>query len=155
MSFLFFDTPLFRDFDRSLPLPPLFPFCCFLPLPSVLSILLEDSPAFFLRISSLRIRLRILSNDSLVPFVELLTAVTVPNQLSDSDDKSNNACTSSSNLISTDASLVKMELNSLMWSVAELPCLIFKFTSCLIRNTLLAAEGRSYISDSALSSPKV
>ena len=78
---------------------------------------------------------------------------TVPDQLSGNDDKSNNACTSSSNLISTDDSLVKMELNSLMWSVAELPCLIFKFTSYLTRNTLLAAEGRSYISDSALSSP--
>ncbi|KAL4564700.1 hypothetical protein LXL04_028768 [Taraxacum kok-saghyz] len=73
ISFLIFDISLFRDFDRPLPLPPppplppLFPFCCLLPLPSVLRILLEDSPAFFLRISSLRIRLMLIAFREMLP----------------------------------------------------------------------------------------
>nr|GEW83588.1 retrovirus-related Pol polyprotein from transposon TNT 1-94 [Tanacetum cinerariifolium] len=84
-----------------------------LPLSSVFRRLLEDSPALRLRISSPRIKSRIPSNDSLALPVELLTTVTVPDQLSGKDDNSSNAWTSTSNLISKDINREIIELNSL------------------------------------------
>ncbi|KAJ0549117.1 hypothetical protein HanHA300_Chr07g0229891 [Helianthus annuus] len=112
MSFLFFDCPLLLDFD----LPRLCPLSFLLPLFSVCNreLELEDSPLLLLLMSSFKIKSRMLSNVSLVVPDALLTAVTVPDQLSGKDDKRSKACTSSSNFISTEAKREIIELNSFM-----------------------------------------
>ncbi|KAJ0523961.1 hypothetical protein HanIR_Chr10g0499401 [Helianthus annuus] len=112
MSFLFFDCPLFLDFD----LPRLVPLSFLLPLLSVCNkeLELEVSLLLLRLISSFIIKSRIPSKVSLVVPDALLTAVTVPDQLSGNDDKRRSACTSSSNFIPTEAKREIIELNSFM-----------------------------------------
>ncbi|XP_076920108.1 uncharacterized protein LOC143581147 [Bidens hawaiensis] len=79
ISFLGLDLLLFLDFDLPL-LPPLF---LLLPLPSALSKVLDDSPLFLLLESSFKIRSRTLLKVKASEPTGLVTAVIVPDQLSE------------------------------------------------------------------------
>src|SRR6187200_1654458 len=98
--------------DVILSLPQLPPLLAPLLLSSTLRRLLEVSLLFCRCTSSLSIKFRIISKVIFAPPAELLTAVTVLDQLSGKDDSSSNAWTSSSKQIPTDVNLDKIELNS-------------------------------------------
>ena len=130
MSFQNFicDVPLDFDLSRFW----LRHFWLLLPLVLVLNIEpkleLKDSSKLFLQISSLKIKLPMLSSSNLLLLVELLTIVTIPPQLSKGDDYKINVLTPSLKLICTYVNCAIIVLNSLIWLVTKLPLPILRLT---------------------------
>ena len=79
---------------------------------------LDNSPKLILRTSSPRMRSQIFSKVNPSDFAELVTVVTVPDQLSGKDNSTSKAWTSSSNLIATDINVAKIKY----WCAQKLNC---------------------------------